>query len=302
MSKYLIVSHQTALSPDLHREVSALVTDDPAAEFAVLVPEAPGVPTTWEGETVDVARHRAEAAQAALEERAGARVVRAAVGAPDPLQAIADELRTQPGYDTLVISTFPPGISRWLKLDLVHRAERKFGLPVIHVVAEARAPERKAVKPIPMGYHSVTAYLTVVDATKALDFYTRAFDAQVTERMPGPGGKLMHAEFRIGDSVVMLSDEFPQGSTRSPESLGGASGSLFLYVPDVDAAFKQAVDAGCQVAMPPADMFWGDRFARLLDPFGHHWGLATHKEDLTPAEIGKRAQAAMPQAPVARCA
>ena len=153
------------------------------------------------------------------------------------------------------------------------------------------------MKPIPAGYHSVTAYLTVADGTKALDFYTRAFGAQVTERMPGPGGKLMHAEFRIGDSVVMLSDEFPQGGTRSPQSLGGASGSLFLYVPDVDAAFKRAVDAGCQATMPPADMFWGDRFGRLVDPFGHHWGLATHTEDLTSAEIGKRAQAVMAQAP-----
>ena len=160
-----------------------------------------------------------------------------------------------------------------------------------------RAAGRKAVKPIRPGYHSVTAYLTVGDGTRALDFYTRAFGAKVTERMPGPGGKLMHAEFRIGDSVVMLSDELPQGGTRSPQSLGGASGSLFLYVPNVDAAFRRAVDAGCHPTMPPADMFWGDRFGRLVDPFGHHWGLATHKEDLTPAEMGKRAQAAMAQMP-----
>jgi len=113
---------------------------------------------------------------------------------------------------------------------------------------------------------------------------------------PGRGGKVMHAEFRIGDSVVMLSDELPQGGTRSPQSLGGASGSLFLYVPDVDVAFKRAVDAGCQATMQPVNMFWGDRFGRLVDPFGHHWGLATHKEDLTPAEIGKRAQVAMARA------
>jgi PhnB protein len=296
MSRYLVVTHQTALSPDLQRKVSALVAEDPAAEFAVLVPEAPGLPITWEGETVDVARHRAEAARTALEEKAGARVTRTAVGASDPLQAIADELLAHPGYDTLVISTFPPGISRWLKLDLVHRAERKFGRRVIHVVAKSGTQERNAVKFIPAGYHSVTAYLTVADGTKALDFYTRAFGAQVTERIPGPGGKLMHAEFRIGDSVVMLSDEFPQGGTRAPQSPGGASGSLFLYVPDVDAAFRRAVDAGCRATMQPADMFWGDRFGRLVDPFGHHWGLATHKEDLTPAEIGKRAQVAMAQA------
>ena len=140
MSTYLVVTHQTALSPDLHRKVIALVAEDPAAEFAVLVPEAPGVPITWEGETVDVATQRAEAARTLLEEKAQARVVRTAVGAPEPLQAIADELRAQPGYDALVICTLPPGVSRWLKLDLVHRAERKFGLRVIHVVAEAPAP------------------------------------------------------------------------------------------------------------------------------------------------------------------
>jgi hypothetical protein len=143
MSRYLIVSHQTALSPDLQRKVKALIVEDPAAEFAVLVPEAPGVPVTWEGETVDVAAQRAEAAKAALEETAGARVFRAATGVQDPLEAITDELRMHPGYDTLVICTLPPGISRWLKLDLVHRAERKFGLRVIHVVAEAAEPARR---------------------------------------------------------------------------------------------------------------------------------------------------------------
>lgn len=142
MSRYLVVTHQTALSPALQRRVQTLVAEDPAAEFAVLVPEAPGRPTTWEGETVDVAGQRAEAAKTLLEETARARVIRTAVGAPDPLQAITDELLVQPGYDTLVICTLPPGISRWLKLDLVHRAERKFGLRVIHVVAEVPAPAR----------------------------------------------------------------------------------------------------------------------------------------------------------------
>jgi hypothetical protein len=143
MSRYLVVAHQTALSPDLQSKVRALIAEDPAAEFAVLVPEAPGLPITWEGETVDVAGQRAEASKTLLEETAGARVFRTAVGAPEPLQAITDELRKQPGYDTLVICTLPPGISRWLKLDLVHRAERKFGLRVIHVVAEASAPARR---------------------------------------------------------------------------------------------------------------------------------------------------------------
>lgn len=142
MSRYLVVTHQTALSPDLQRKVRTLVAEDPAAEFAVLVPEALGVPTTWEGETVDVAGQRAEAAKTLLEETARARVVRTAVGAPDPVQAITDELLARPGYDALIICTLPPGISRWLKLDLVHRAERKFGLRVIHVVAEAPASVR----------------------------------------------------------------------------------------------------------------------------------------------------------------
>ncbi len=143
MARYLIVTHQTALSPDLQRKVKALIVEDPVAEFAVLVPEAPGVPVTWEGETVDVAAQRAEAAKATLEETVGARVFRAATGVQDPLQAITDELRMHPGYDTLVICTLPPGISRWLKFDLVHRAERKFGLRVIHVVAEAVEPARR---------------------------------------------------------------------------------------------------------------------------------------------------------------
>jgi predicted RNase H-like HicB family nuclease len=143
MPRYLIVTHQTALSPELQRKVSALVREDPASEFAVLVPEMPGSTFTWEGETVDVARHRAEATKTLLEEKAGARIFRTAVGAPDPLQAIADELLTHPDYDILVICTLPPGVSRWLKLDLVHRADRKFGRRVIHVVAEAPEQARR---------------------------------------------------------------------------------------------------------------------------------------------------------------
>jgi PhnB protein len=150
------------------------------------------------------------------------------------------------------------------------------------------------VKPIPQGYHTVTPYLTVKGAAQAIEFYKRAFGAQEVERMPGPDGKsVMHAELKLGDSIVMLSDEFPQAGTRSPQTLGGSTGYLFLYVPDVDAAFKRAVDAGAKGAMPPSDMFWGDRFAKVSDPFGHEWGLATHKEDLSPEEIRKRGQAEM---------
>jgi predicted RNase H-like HicB family nuclease len=142
MAKYLVVTHQTALSPELRRRVSALMAEDAGAEFAVLVPEAPTT-STWEGETLDGARQRAEAAKALLEDTVGARVVRADVGVTNPLQAIADELGKHPGYDTLVICTLPPGLSRWLRLDLVHQAKRKFGLPVVHVVAEAVATARR---------------------------------------------------------------------------------------------------------------------------------------------------------------
>lgn len=153
-------------------------------------------------------------------------------------------------------------------------------------------PKVKPTKPIPEGYHTVTPYLTVRNADRAIDFYKRAFGAKELMRMPGPGGKsLMHAEIQIGDSVIFLADEFPDIGARSPESLGGASGYLFLYVQDVDAAFKRAVEAGATVRMPVADMFWGDRFGKLTDPFGHEWGVATRKEDLTPAQIKKRAQA-----------
>jgi PhnB protein len=149
-------------------------------------------------------------------------------------------------------------------------------------------------KPIPQGYHTVTPYLTVKGAAQAIDFYKRAFGAQEVERMPGPDGtSVMHAELKIGDSIVMLSDEFPQMGTRSPQTLGGSTVSLFLYVPDVDAAFKRAVDAGAKATMPPADMFWGDRFGKVADPFGHAWGLATHTEDLSPDEIRRRGQAEM---------
>ena len=146
-----------------------------------------------------------------------------------------------------------------------------------------------AVKPIPDGWHSVTPSLTVRGAARAIEFYKQVFGATEMLRMPGPEGKIMHAELRIGDSVVMLNDEFPDMGTRSPEALGGSPASLFLYVEDVDTIFERAVKAGAQAAMPPQDMFWGDRFGRVVDPFGHGWAIATHKEDLTPEEIARRA-------------
>ena len=149
------------------------------------------------------------------------------------------------------------------------------------------------VKPIPTGYHTATPYLTLNDSKRAIDFYKRAFGAQEIVRMEGPGGKIGHAELKIGDSMIMLSDEMPGGGNRSPQALGGTTSSVFLYVTDVDSVYKQAVDAGAKSDMPPADMFWGDRFGKLTDPFGHTWALATHKEDIAPEEMKKRSQEAM---------
>jgi PhnB protein len=144
-------------------------------------------------------------------------------------------------------------------------------------------------KKIPDGYHAITPALTVHDGAQAIDFYKRAFGAQEVMRMPGPDGKgVMHAELKIGDSTFMLSDEQPEMGCRAPTSVGGPTGYLYVYVPDVDAAFEQAVDAGAKVLMPVTDMFWGDRFGQVEDPSGHRWGLATHTEDLTPEEIGRR--------------
>jgi PhnB protein len=150
-----------------------------------------------------------------------------------------------------------------------------------------------AVQPIPEGYHSVTPYLAVDDADRAIEFYKDAFGAEETVRMPGPDGKVAHAELQIGDSKLMLSDPFPQSNVRPPSERGGPTASVFLYVDDVDAVFEQATRAGATVESPLEDMFWGDRFGTVTDPFGHVWSLATHKEDLTPEEIAERGKAAM---------
>jgi PhnB protein len=145
-----------------------------------------------------------------------------------------------------------------------------------------------AVKAIPEGYHTLTPSLTVGDGAKAIDFYKKAFGAQERMRIPGPDGHLMHAELQVGDSIVMLADEMPDMGCKAPASVGATSSSLYVYVLDVDAAFKRAVEAGAKALMPPADMFWGDRFATVEDPSGHRWGLATHKEDPSPAEMERR--------------
>jgi PhnB protein len=148
-------------------------------------------------------------------------------------------------------------------------------------------------RPIPKGYHSATPYLTLNDAARAIEFYKRAFAAQEVTRMDGPDGKIGHAEIKIGDSLIMLADEMPGSGSRSPQSLGGTTGGIFLYVENADVVFNQAVSAGAQVEAPLADMFWGDRYGRLRDPFGHSWSVATHKEDVAPAEMSKRMQDAV---------
>jgi PhnB protein len=150
-----------------------------------------------------------------------------------------------------------------------------------------------AVNPIPEGYHSLQIYLAVEDASKAIDFYKEAFGAEETIRMPGPDGKVAHAELQIGDSKLMLSDPFPQSSVRPPSERGGSTASIFMYVDDVDATFEQAQKAGATVVSELEDMFWGDRFGTLADPFGHVWSVATHKEDLSEEEMAERSKAAM---------
>lgn len=152
---------------------------------------------------------------------------------------------------------------------------------------------KMATNPIPEGYHTVTPYLAVSDAAAAIAYYERVFGAKQRVRMDAPGGKIGHAELEIGDSLVMLSDSFPQSTTRPPKELGGTSASVFLYVADVDAIVKRAVDEGATVTMEVADQFWGDRLGSVTDPFGHSWSIATHVEDVPPQEIAERSKAAM---------
>lgn len=149
------------------------------------------------------------------------------------------------------------------------------------------------VRPIPEGFQTITAHITVADAAAAIDFYAKAFGAVERFRMPGADGEIMHAEVQIGSSVLMLHDEFPEYGAVGPAKLGGSPVKIHLYVEDVDAAFATAVEAGCEVSMPVQDMFWGDRYGALTDPFGHHWAIATHTEDLTPEQIAERAAASM---------
>ena len=145
-------------------------------------------------------------------------------------------------------------------------------------------------QPIPEGFHTVTPHLVVSPCKEAIEFYEKAFGAELGITMPGPGGMLMHAEIRIGDSAIMLADEFPDMGAIGPKKIGGSPVTIHLYVKDVDAVMAQAQAAGAQVAMPAMDMFWGDRYGKLIDPFGHHWSVATHTKDMTPEEMEKAQQ------------
>jgi PhnB protein len=148
----------------------------------------------------------------------------------------------------------------------------------------------RSTQAIPKGYHTVTPSLFVAGAAKAIDFYKKALGAEEVSRFPGPDGKLMHAEIRIGDSTIMLGDEMPEHGGKGPKSYGGSPVSFFVYQENVDAAWKRAIDAGGKQIQPLEDQFWGDRAGCFTDPFGHNWWLAQHIKDLTPEELKKAAE------------
>ncbi len=150
---------------------------------------------------------------------------------------------------------------------------------------------KTTVKPVPEGYHTITPYLIITNAAQAIDFYKAAFGATELARLAAPGGKLGHAEIQIGDSRIMLADEFPQWEARSPQTIGDSAVFIALYVEDVDACVARAVAAGARLSQPVQDQFYGDRSATIIDPFGHRWTVATHKEDVSPEEMKKRAAA-----------
>jgi len=143
----------------------------------------------------------------------------------------------------------------------------------------------QSVKAIPTGYHTITPNITVREAAKAIDFYKKAFGAEEVMRMPGPGGRIMHAEMKIGDSRFMIADEMPEMGNKGPKSIGGSPVSFYVYFEHVDPAWKRALEAGAKETGPLDDMFWGDRTGRLEDPFGHTWVLAQHVKDVTPADM-----------------
>jgi PhnB protein len=156
-----------------------------------------------------------------------------------------------------------------------------------------KANARRKVEAVPSAYGSVTPGLSIRGCAAAIEFYKKAFGARELSRMPGPGGSVMHAELKIGDSIVMMGDASPEMGAPSPQELGGSPVALMLYVKDCDAVFQRAVEAGATVTMPLGDMFWGDRYGQLKDPFGHRWSIGTHKVDLTPKQMAAAHEAFM---------
>ena len=154
---------------------------------------------------------------------------------------------------------------------------------------------KSKVRPVPEGFHSITPHLVVHGAMAAIEFYKKVFGATSIMCMPGPGGKVMHAEVKIGDSILFLADDFPDMGSCAPSPAGSSPVVIHLYMEDCDKIFNQAVAAGAKPQMPPANMFWGDRYCKFSDPFGHHWAVATHIEDIPPEEMPKRAETAMAQ-------
>jgi PhnB protein len=152
---------------------------------------------------------------------------------------------------------------------------------------------KKKVAAIPAGYHTLTPYIVVRGAAKAIEWYEKALGAKKRVVMPAPDGSVMHAELAINGSALMMGDENLQMGAKSPETIGGSASGVHIYVADTDKLFARAVAAGATVEMPPADMFWGDRYCKFVDPFGHKWSIATHIEDVSPKEMGKRAAAEM---------
>jgi uncharacterized glyoxalase superfamily protein PhnB len=146
------------------------------------------------------------------------------------------------------------------------------------------------VKSIPDGFHTITPSIVLNNSKEAIEFYKKVFDAKEIYQMPTPDGKTMHAMIQIGDSFVMMSDEFPQMGTRSPTTVGGTSTTIHLYVEDADKVYNKAIEVGATPTTPMMDMFWGDRFGSVLDPFGHSWAIATHKIDVLPEEMHKAAE------------
>ena len=162
-------------------------------------------------------------------------------------------------------------------------------------MTEQGTAEQGAVRPIPEGFRTITPHLICSGAAAALAFYQQAFGAQELSRMPGPGGKILHAQIRIGDSLLMLADEFSDAGSAGSQPSANMHVYIHLYVEDADALFARAVEAGARPLMPPADMFWGDRYGQVEDPFGHRWSIATHKRDMTPQQMREEMEKAMSQ-------